>query len=340
MSNASITKNDRTRRSSRIRNGVKLAGGAAFALTLSLSSAGLAGADPISSPGMDRTTLSDSAQDEAVEYWTEERMEQATPADELVEDKGAAPAEVERDAGSLLVPAVKPTDLPTSAGKKKDRPETQAQTGTDHIGKVFFTVGGNDYVCSGNSVASTNGSTVSTAGHCTSSGGAWATNWVFAPGYDHGETPHGLWAATEIVSTSQWVNSEDINYDVAFAKVQSDTATGTLAETVGASGIAFNEERGLEYSAYGYPAQSPFDGEGLEQCHGTASDDTLGGTQSQGVDCDMTGGSSGGPWFIGGDASGYQNSVNSFGYKTQANVMYGPYFGDEAKQAYQEAEVA
>lgn len=168
-------------------------------------------------------------------------------------------------------------------------------------GKVFFTVGGNDYVCSGNSVASTNGSTV---------------------------------------STSQWINSEDINYDMAFAKVQSDTAAGTLSETVGASGVAFKEERGLACSAYGYPADVPFDGEGLEQCHGTASDDTLGGTQSQGIDCDMTGGSSGGPWFIGGDAGGYQNSVNSFGYKTQANVMYGPYFGDEAKQAYQEAEVA
>ncbi|EYT47923.1 trypsin-like serine peptidase [Brachybacterium muris] len=338
MSHASITTNDRTRCSSRIRNGVKLAGGAAFALTLSLSSAGLAGADPITRPGMDRTTLSDSAQDEAVEYWTEERMEEATPADELVEDKGAAPAEVERDSEHLKVPAVSPSDLPQTAAETV--PGSGDVAGTDHIGKVFFTVGGADYVCSGNSVASTNGSTVSTAGHCTSSGGAWATNWVFAPGYDHGETPHGLWAATEIVSTDQWVSSEDINYDLAFAKVQSDTATGTLAETVGASGIAFNEERGLEYSAYGYPAQSPFDGEGMEQCHGTASDDTLGGTQSQGIDCDMTGGSSGGPWFIGGDAGGYQNSVNSFGYKTQANVMYGPYFGDEAKQAYQEAEVA
>lgn len=338
MSHASITTNDRTRRSSRIRNGVKLAGGAAFALTLSLSSAGLAGADPITSPGMDRTTLSDSAQDEAVEYWTEERMEEATPADELVEDKGAAPAEVERDTEPLKVPAVSPSDLPQTAAETV--PGSGDVAGTDHIGKVFFTVGGADYVCSGNSVASTNGSTVATAGHCTSSGGDWATNWVFAPGYDHGETPHGLWAATEIVSTDQWVSSEDINYDVAFAKVQSDTATGTLAETVGASGIAFNEQRGLDYSAYGYPAQSPFDGEGLEQCHGTASDDTLGGTQSQGIDCDMTGGSSGGPWFIGGDAGGYQNSVNSFGYKTQANVMYGPYFGDEAKQAYQEAEVA
>lgn len=338
MSNASITKNDRTRRSSRIRNGVKLAGGAAFALTLSLSSAGLAGADPISSPSMDRTTLSDSAQDEAVEYWTEVRMEQATPADELVEDKGAAPAEVERDATPLKVPSVSPSDLPQTAAETV--PGSGDLGGTDHIGKVFFTVGGNDYVCSGNSVASTNGSTVSTAGHCTSSGGTWATNWVFAPGYDHGETPHGLWAATEIVSTSQWINSEDINYDVAFAKVQSDTAAGTLSETVGASGVAFNEERGLAYSAYGYPADVPFDGEGLEQCHGTTSDDTLGGTQSQGIDCDMTGGSSGGPWFIGGDAGGYQNSVNSFGYKTQANVMYGPYFGDEAKQAYQEAEVA
>lgn len=141
MSNASITKNDRTRRSSRIRNGVKLAGGAAFALTLSLSSAGLAGADPISSPSMDRTTLSDSAQDEAVEYWTEERMEQATPADELVEDKGAAPAEVERDAAPLKVPSVSPSDLPQTAAETvpgsapiKSKPTTHRATGPNEGG--------------------------------------------------------------------------------------------------------------------------------------------------------------------------------------------------------------
>ena len=48
----------------------------------------------------------------------------------------------------------------------------------------------------------------------------------------------------------------------------------------------------------------------------------------------MTGGSSGGPWFLG---DGAQNSVNSFGYDTQSNVMYGPYFGAEAQAAYQEA---
>ena len=257
MSNAQIARNARTTRSSRIRSGVKLAGGAAFALTLSLSSAGLAGADPIVNPGMDRTTLSDGAQDDALEYWTEERMEEATPADELVDDKAAAPAEVERSADPLKVPSVAPRDVPQTAAETVPGDET----GSDHIGKVF-----------------------------------------------------------------------------AFAKVESETGSGTLADAVGASGIAFNEQRGLEYSAYGYPADVPFDGESLEECHGTASDDTVGGTQSQGIDCDMTGGSSGGPWFIGGDDDGYQNSVNSFGYNTQPNTMYGPYFGDEAKQAYEEAE--
>ena len=39
-----------------------------------------------------------------------------------------------------------------------------------HIGKVFFTLGGVDYVCSANSVTSANGNTVSTAGHCLNEG--------------------------------------------------------------------------------------------------------------------------------------------------------------------------
>ena len=37
----------------------------------------------------------------------------------------------------------------------------------------------------------------------------------------------------------------------------------------------------------------------------------------------MTGGSSGGGWITGGSL----NSLNSFGYRGEKNVMYGPYFG-------------
>jgi hypothetical protein len=45
----------------------------------------------------------------------------------------------------------------------------------------------------------------------------------------------------------------------------------------------------------------------------------------------MTGGSSGGPWFLG---SGAQNSVNSFGYNNIPNVMFGPYYGSVAQTTY------
>ena len=48
--------------------------------------------------------------------------------------------------------------------------------------------------------------------------------------------------------------------------------------------------------AYGYPAARPFDGKTLWSCSGTVVDDTFGGSQDQGLACNMTGGSSGGGW--------------------------------------------
>ena len=67
---------------------------------------------------------------------------------------------------------------------------------------------------------------------------------------------------------------------------------------------------------------------------GTAKPDPYGQTQSQGIPCDMAGGSSGGPWFT---STGAQNSVNSFGYTAVRNTMFGPYFGTAIQQAYQAA---
>ena len=80
---------------------------------------------------------------------------------------------------------------------------------------------------------------------------------------------------------------------------------------------------GSTYEAYGYPAAAPFNGQTIKSCAGTAQNDIYGGTQSQRIPCDMTGGSSGGPWFTGG----LQNSLNSFGYNGIKNQMFGPYFG-------------
>ncbi|MFC7458286.1 trypsin-like serine peptidase [Brachybacterium sp. GCM10030267] len=320
-----------------------------LAAALTLGGAGLATAGP-SGDEPETTTLSESAQDSAQEYWSAERMEAATPAGELVEDLAATATEVVETAAPVEVPSVAggtPPQTGTSHQEASEAAQPQAAPGdaapaavasnTDHIGKVFFTQGGVDYVCSGNAVASGNQATVATAGHCVHEAGSWATNWVFVPGYHEGETPYGLWSGAELFSTDQWVSSEDINYDVAFAVVEPESGDATLSETVGASGIAFNQERGGLYTSYGYPAAAPFDGQTLESCQGYGMDDTLGNTDDQGIECDMTGGSSGGPWFSGDGPDGYQTSVNSFGYSAQPGVMYGPYFGDAAQEVYAEA---
>ncbi|WP_233190611.1 MULTISPECIES: serine protease [unclassified Brachybacterium] len=321
----------------------RASGGLAVAAMLSIGGAGLATADG-GGDDLETTSFSQSAQEDTEAYWTPERMEAAIPADELVADAAPADGAVETSA-TTTIPGAQASPK-AQGGNGKDLKNEDGWPGeddpiatgdTDHIGKVFFTVNGQDYVCSGNSVASTNGNTVSTAGHCTNEAGTWASNWAFAPGYDHGETPHGLWTATELYAPQQWVSGEDMNYDVAFAVVAPEDGMGTLTEAVGASGIEFNTQRGSLITSYGYPAGSPFDGESLEQCQGTGFDDTIGDTDDQAIDCDMTGGSSGGPWFIGDGPDGLQISVNSFGYTMQPNVMYGPYLGDVAQEVYETA---
>lgn len=327
----------------RIGRCARTAGGLAFTGALLLGGAGLAAADPVGGDDLETTSITESSQDDATGYWTADRMESATPADALVDGNKAPDGQVE-SSGTVTIPSVAGTPQPDEAPQEQtattDGERNAVAADTDHIGKVFFTVGGQDYVCSGDSVASTNGSTVSTAGHCVNDAGTWASNWVFAPGYDNGETPYGLWSASDLFSTDQWVSGEDMNYDVAFAVVEPESGTAALTDAVGGSGVEFNTARGGLYTSFGYPAASPFDGESLEQCQDTGSDDTLGGTDDQAIDCDMTGGSSGGPWFAGDGASGPQISVNSFGYTSQPNVMYGPYLGDVAQQVYQEASAS
>ena len=54
------------------------------------------------------------------------------------------------------------------------------------FGKVFFSIGRSNYVCSGTATNSTNGDVVTTAGHCVSDGGTFVTNFAFVPAYNNG----------------------------------------------------------------------------------------------------------------------------------------------------------
>lgn len=272
-------------------------------------------------------------------YWTEDRMEDAKPGSTLMPDSKEVGVGNNPQAGIPVTIKGQPPQRPNGGPKTKGAEyRAAAETPVSHIGKVFFTLGGTDYVCSANAVVSSNENTVATAGHCLKDGGgSWASKFAFVPAYDDGNAPYGVWAANAVYTTSQWARSGDISYDTGFAVVSNPNGSTSLSDTVGASGVAFNQARGLQYKAFGYPAGTPYDGSSLYSCSGTATQDPFGQTQSQGIPCDMTGGSSGGPWFIGTSSTGVQNSVNSFGYTSVPNTMFGPYWGTSIQNAYTNA---
>jgi V8-like Glu-specific endopeptidase len=310
------------------------------AALLLFTSGGAATAAP-ASPDEAKAGVASKAVDgsSAASYWTAERMRAAIPGDVLA-DKALARGNSSRPDA---VEKGSSTRIAGTAGKGK--PSLHAdEKPVSHIGKVFFTLGSLNYVCSGNSVASKNESTVSTAGHCIHEGpgaegpGRFVTNFAFVPAYLNGAAPYGKWAATSLHVPSQWSSAGDMQYDTGFAVVAPPNGS-TLSDTVGASGVQFNEARGLTYKSFGYPAAKPFNGQSLKSCTGTATNDPYNPRfNTQGIPCDMNGGSSGGPWFIGTSSAGYQNSVNSYGYSgAPSKVMYGPYWGSVIQQAYSDA---
>ncbi|MET7796618.1 trypsin-like serine peptidase [Streptomyces decoyicus] len=279
-------------------------------------------------------------------FWTADRMRAAAPLDLAAPAKKAPRTTVPRSAPLKVAPTLPqlpkvpaaasllPGSLPQAGG-----PWTGGGAVTKTTGRVFFTYQGRTASCSGDAVTSSNKSTVLTAGHCVKLGGAWHTNWVFVPGYHDGEAPYGKWPAAKTLSTPQWTASEDINYDVG-AAVVAPLDGKNLTDAVGGQGLSFNSGYSKAMYAFGFPAAAPYDGSKLIYCSGTTFKDPL-FSGDHGLACNMTGGSSGGPWFTTFDektGTGLQSSVNSFGYQFWPNTMFGPYFGDDAKNLYTTAQ--
>ncbi len=270
----------------------------------------------------------------------EARVEQKTVSESASSIKATGPPiacggePAEQQFGGAAAARAEAAALPWTS-EEITTPYTQAPTSTH--GKVFFTLGGNDYVCSGTALLSGNKSVVWTAGHCVDEGpGAFATNWQFVPAYKDGAAPLGVYVAQDLFSPSAWANSGDFSYDLGAAVV--GPAGGTaLTDRVGGRGIAFNYSRSQNFQSYGYPAAPPFSGERLWRCNSPLQTQRqLGQPADMGIGCDMTGGSSGGGWIVG--SSVY--SVNSYGYDNQPDVMYGPYQGSVAQSLYNAAAAA
>ncbi|GAA4526767.1 MULTISPECIES: trypsin-like serine peptidase [Nonomuraea] len=298
-----------------------------------------------------------------LQYWTTQRMMAAQPMDTMAAPRRATrsggptrgePWAARGDAARTGQRATQRTPWRTQGSGNQARgaqtqqavPNSPGLRWTDGgavvrtSGRLFFTTAeGANASCSGTAVTSANESVVMTAGHCVKLNGAAHRNVAFVPAFDNGRRPFGTWVATRLFTTQQWNAREDINFDIA-AAVVAPLQGRTLTDVVGGQGVAFNQARQRQMFAFGYPAAAPFDGSTLIYCSGRAFNDPV-ATRGQGVRCNMTGGSSGGGWFLGFNEStglGMLNSVNSFTYDFAPGFMFGPFFGDEAMEVYQAAQ--
>jgi hypothetical protein len=228
-------------------------------------------------------------------------------------------------------------------------------------GRVVFTMGGSDWICSGSVVDDGNRagySMVLTAGHCAvdETTGAFATNWMFIPAFDTAPTytcsasAYGCWTATALVvrdafATAGSFNNQAVANDWALAVVGPGGKSGTeqLDATVGGYPIGFGGvAKGNKLYAVGYPATGKYHGDDLVYCAGAITEDAQVANLTWGMACTMTGGSSGGPWlsaFVESSGLGTLSSLNSYGYSGQS-VMYGPKFDSRTQATYTAARTA
>ena len=263
------------------------------------------------------------SREDVVSYWTAERMRNAKPVQRTRDPRG-------KPSGSAA------GGKKTAAGAATEVPGPYTYPNSTN-GKVFFTDNGVNYVCSGTAITSANKSVVWTAGHCVNEGpGTYFTNWAFVPAYRDNVRPYGTWAARRLHTTSQWLGQGNFSYDLG-AAVVSPSASKTLTDAIGGGrSLAFNYARSQRYNSFGYPAANPFNGQRLWKCDSSLyTSDPSTSPQTMGIQCNMTGGSSGGGWVVPTDGRVY--SVNSYGYSNLRNVMFGPYQGTVAQQLFSTA---
>lgn len=262
-------------------------------------------------------------------YWTPERMRAATPVtppriiDDVALERRDRPGNVGRPQT-----AARPVG-PSTAGR--------AVNTSPGVGKVFFTKSnGKSYVCSGSTLNNATRNLISTAAHCIhgGKGGTDHENWMYAPLYDAGKTPHGKWPAKYFHATQGWTKHSYNWWDFAFVNVWPVNGV-RLVEKTGGNGISFNQSKSIGVTVLAYPSQAPYDGQKQIYCK---ADLHWAAAAQVKVFCGMTPGASGGPMLQNYDNTvrfGFTNSVVAYVWKTR---NYGPYFDSDVLTVYNRAK--
>lgn len=175
------------------------------------------------------------------------------------------------------------------------------------VGKLFFVQNGQNFVCSASVIAT---STLATAGHCVhrGSGGSagWSTNLLFCPSYNTGgvDPARGCWGARSMFTSAQWFNAanSDRDYGCIVTNLTGSVHANRVGNITGWLGRAINFPSKQSTFAWGYPAGAPFTGNRLITAVSTEwyqiNMNTSEPQVSKYIGSDMTGGASGGPWWI------------------------------------------
>jgi V8-like Glu-specific endopeptidase len=290
--------------------------------------------------------------------WTLERMANAIPADVMVVD-GPRELSVEPVAagGDLFVANSNlPGDAKLSFAAEEDldlfsgvsplgysypAPYTRYNFFTSYkkwpfhvAGVLFYSNSGFDYRCTAESIGNY---AIWTAGHCVHGGGmggTWSYDFVFVPGYADGRVLKGVWYGDKAWSLVGWTNNGDLSYDMG-GIILYTSGGQRISQVVGNFGFIANASRQLAWYAIGWPAAAPFDGRWQTVCASSfAYTDTSMSPYTTGIGCDMTGGSSGGPWLykFAGKTGLFNllNGNNSYRYVGWDHEMFTPYFGNGA----------
>jgi len=198
-------------------------------------------------------------------------------------------------------------------------------------GKLFYTDWeGIARSCSAFPINTTSGTLIATAAHCLNNGGEnWSSSVSYSPAFINGQEPFGRWDASTFVVPGEWYLSMEPTVDYAIIKLAPRNGA-TISSVTGASGFTSGQSTVQEnVRVWGWPAEPPYDGQVPYFCTGNT---TANASFAQ-MNCALTGGASGGPWWLqnssdNSDALGIAFTLTVFGDTTNGTIWGPPFRAD------------
>ena len=139
------------------------------------------------------------------------------------------------------------------AGAPPGTPTATTFGGVPSVGAVFDDGVTHPHSCSASVVLTPRGGLVLTAAHCVAGTGAGL---LFAPNYDDGRTPFGVWTVQKAWVSPRWVRSQDPRTDYAFLQVAPQTRQGRtvhVQDVTGGSLLGLAPRAGTTVTSVAYP---------------------------------------------------------------------------------------